>query len=60
MLSVSSESFTSFSASIPFISFSSLTAMARTSIIMLNNSGKSVAHFLIGCFVVAEVYFLYF
>ena len=39
--SISSESFTSFPIWIPLISFSSLMAMARTSEIMLNNSGKS-------------------
>ena len=35
------ESFTSFLIWIPFISFSSLIAIARTSRTMLNNSGKS-------------------
>ena len=41
MPSISSESFTSFPIWTPLISFSSLIAMARTSKIMLNNSGKS-------------------
>ena len=41
MLSASSDSFTSsFPIWIPFITFSSLSAMARTSKTMLNNSGK--------------------
>ena len=39
--SANSDSFTSFPIWIPFISFSSLMAMARTSKTMLNNSGKS-------------------
>ena len=37
----SANSFTSFSTWIPFISFSSLIAVARNSKIMLNNSGES-------------------
>ena len=37
----SANSFTSFSIWIPFISFSSLIAVARNSKIMLNNSGES-------------------
>ena len=41
MSSANNESFTSFSIWIPFISFSSLIAVARTSRTMLNNSGKS-------------------
>ena len=41
MSSVNSESFTSFLIRIPFTSFSSLTAVARTSRTMLNNSGDS-------------------
>ena len=36
-----SENFTSFPIWIPFISFSSLTAMARTSKTMLNNNDES-------------------
>ena len=39
--SANSDSFTSFPISIPFISFSSLTALARTSNTMLYISGKS-------------------
>ena len=41
MSSANSESFTSFLIWIPFISFSSLIAVARTSKTMLNNSGES-------------------
>ena len=41
MLSANSESFTSISIWIAFISFSSLIAVARTSRTMLNNSGES-------------------
>ena len=41
MLSANSESFTSFFPILtPFISFSSLISVARTSKTMLNNSGK--------------------
>ena len=42
MSSANSKSFTSFLIWIPFISFSSLIAVARTSRTILNNSGKSV------------------
>ena len=41
MSSANSESFTSFPIRIPFISFSSLITVARTSRSMLNNSGES-------------------
>ena len=41
MSSANSESFTSFLIQIPFISSSSLIAIARTSRTMLNNSGES-------------------
>ena len=41
MSSAVSDSFTSFPICIPFISFSSLIAAARTSKTMLNNSGES-------------------
>ena len=41
MSSANSESFTSFLIWTPFISFSSLIAVARTSRTMLNNSGES-------------------
>ena len=41
MSSANSESFTSFPIWIPFISFSSLIAVARTSRTMLNSSGES-------------------
>ena len=42
MSSANSESFTSFLIWIPFISFSSLIAVARTSKTSLNNSGESI------------------
>ena len=41
MSSTNSESFTSFPIWIPFISFSSLIAVARTSRTMWNSSGES-------------------
>ena len=41
MSSANSDSFTSFLIRIPFISFSSLIAVAKTSKTMLHNSGKS-------------------
>ena len=41
MSSTNSESFTSFPIWIPFISFSSLIAMAKTFKTMLNSSGES-------------------
>ena len=44
MSSANSDSFTSFLIWIPFISFSSLIAVAKTSKTMLNNSGESEQH----------------
>ena len=41
MSSANNESFTSFPTWIPFISFSALIAVAKTSKTMLNNSGES-------------------
>ena len=41
MSSANTENFTSFPICIPFISFSSLIAVARISRTMLNNSGES-------------------
>ena len=41
MSSANSESFTSFKIWIPFISFSSLIAVTKTSKTMLNSSGES-------------------
>ena len=41
MSSANSESFTSFPIWIPFISFSALIVVAKTSKTMLNSSGKS-------------------
>ena len=47
MSSANSDSFTSFLIWIPFISFSSLIAVVKTSKIMLNNSGESGQHCLV-------------
>ena len=47
MSSANSESFTSFPFWIPFIYFSSLIAMTKTSKTMLNSSGKSGLPYLV-------------
>uniref|UniRef100_A0A8C9BT91 Uncharacterized protein n=1 Tax=Phocoena sinus TaxID=42100 RepID=A0A8C9BT91_PHOSS len=47
MSSANSENFTSFPIWIPFISFYSLIAVAKTSKIMLNNSGESGQLYLV-------------
>ena len=47
MSSANSDSLTSFPVSIPFISFSSLIAVAKTSKTMLNNSGESGQPYLV-------------
>ena len=47
MSSAISENLTYFPMSVPFISFSSLLAVARTSRTMLNNSGESGHPYLI-------------
>ena len=47
MSSANSDSFTSFPICIPFIYFSSLIAVAKTSKTMLNNYGKSGQHCLV-------------
>ena len=46
MSSANSESFTSFPIWIPFVSFSALIAVAKTSKTMLNSSGENLGEML--------------